>query len=112
MQFSHVLDSETFCYLCVHMHIAIDVGFHKALAMHLAQTPCSLCTTLNGLHGTVDMSWPADLHVGLLAAARASGAFPIAQHPPHALHLRRGQVLVQLGLPRVLAIIQQAVPGA
>lgn len=48
----------------------------------------------------------SDLHVRLLAAAGAPRAFPVAQHAPHALHLRRRQVLVQGSFPRVLPIIQ------
>ena len=54
----------------------------------------------------------ADLHVGLLATARAASAFTVAQHAPHALHLWRRQTLVQLGLPgmpmRLLLFIPKA----
>ena len=54
----------------------------------------------------------SNLHVRLLAAARPPGALPVAQHAPHALHLRRRQALVQLGVPGMfmLMIITKAVP--
>jgi len=67
-------------------------------------------TSLTQLHAIMVLTCMSDLHVRLLAAAGAPRAFPVAQHAPHALHLRRGQVLVQGSFPGVLPIVHGAVP--
>ena len=72
--------------------------------------PADVASLTQQLHMMLVSSCVSDLHVRLLAAAGAPRAFPVAQHAPHALHLRRRQVLVQGSFPAVLPIIHGAVP--
>lgn len=72
--------------------------------------PTDTASVKQQLHTNVVLSCRGDLHVRLLAAAGAPRAFPVAQHAPHSLHLRRRQILVQVGLPGVLSILHGHVP--
>ena len=67
------------------------------------QRQCNICMASAHL---------SHLHVCLLAATGPSGAFPVTQHTPHALHLRRGQTFVELGLPCMLMLMITVIPLA